>query len=102
MLLCSANPYIVSYYTAKQRIEEDESCTFGFCMLDLQLHNPRCYNRPTASEVAIIMEGDGTELCQGRDIIIQTHGNRLQHVSELHSSFLPLRFPLLRPHREPG
>jgi len=71
-------------------------------LFDLQLHVPRRYNRPTASEAAIIMEGDGTELRQGRDIIIQTHGNRLQRVSELHSSFLPLRFPLLHPHGEPG
>src|SRR5438445_3812013 len=100
MLLRSANPYIVSYCTAKQCIEEDESHTFGFRMLDPQLHDPRCYNRPTASEVAVIMEDDGTELCQGHDIIIQTHGNHLQHVSELHSSFLPLRFPLLHPHGE--
>ncbi len=102
MLLRSANPYIVSYRTAKQCIEEDESCTFGFCILDPQLHDPRRYNRPTASEVAVIMEGDGTELHQGHDIIIQTHGNRLQRVSELHSSFLPLRFPLLCPQGEPG
>ena len=102
MLLRSANPYIVSYRTAKQRIEEDESRTFGFRMLDPQLHDPRRYNRPTASEVAVIMEGDGTELRQGRDIVIQTHGNRLQRVSELHSSFLPLRFPLLRLYGKPG
>jgi hypothetical protein len=48
------------------------------------------------------MPGDGTELRQGRDIIIQTQSGTLKRISELHSSFLPLRFPLLRPHGEEG
>ena len=102
MLERCANPYILSYCTAKQRTEEDNSHVFGFRILDPSLHDPRRYNRPTASEVGVVMEGDGSELTQGRDIIIQTHRNKLECVSELHSSFLPLCFPLLRPYGEPG
>ena len=95
MLERCANPYILSYRTAKQRIEEDNSHIFGFRILDPSLHDPRRYNRLTASEVGVVMEGDGSELTRGHDIIIQTHGNKLERVLKLHSSFLPLRFPLL-------
>ena len=102
MLEHCTNPYILSYHTAKQRIEEDNSHVFGFRILNPSPHDPRQYNRPTASEVGVVMEGDGSELTWGHDIIIQTHGNKLERVLELHSSFLPLCFPLLWPYGEPG
>lgn len=72
-------------------------------MINPANRDPRLYNRPTAAEIAVVMAGDGTQLQRGRDIIIQTRTNgRLRRVSELHSSFLPLRFPLIRPYGEQG
>lgn len=71
-------------------------------MLNPTQRDPRLYNRPTADEISVIAPGDGSEARQGRDIIIETRTGRLQRVSELHASFFPLRFPLLRPCGEQG
>ncbi|CAG9769704.1 unnamed protein product [Ceutorhynchus assimilis] len=42
------------------------------------------YNAPTASEVGLVIVGQQFEK---RDIIIHSHGNRLQRISELHRSY---------------
>ena len=48
------------------------------------------------------MPGTGEEHITTRDLILKTRDGALQHVSELHSGYLPLRFPLIHPYREQG
>jgi hypothetical protein len=73
----------------------------------------RRYNRPTASEVAVLIEDDdrlydpemlsGTQTTGRRDIIIQERNNgKLHRISELHSLYGPLRFPVMFPYGEHG
>src|SRR3954447_3082497 len=45
---------------------------------------------------------DPSNVNASRDLIIEYHGGRLTRISELHSAYLPLRFPLLFLYGEPG
>jgi hypothetical protein len=73
----------------------------------------RLYNRPTASEIAVLIEDDNvfnnpqtllsTETTGRRDIIIQERNDgKLHRISEMHSLYAPLRFPLIFPYGEHG
>ena len=63
MLERCANPYILSYRTAKQRIEEDNSCVFGFRILDPSLHDPRW------SVMSTLSERESGEITQGDQLL---------------------------------
>ena len=60
----------------------------------------RCFNLSTASKVALILPGN--PLTAPCDIILRSRQGYLQHISELHSAYLPLQYPLLFPFGENG
>lgn len=62
----------------------------------------RRFNRPTASEVAAIMPGDGSEPANRRDIVITYRGGGVRRINELNPAYMPLHFPLLFPYGELG
>ena len=62
----------------------------------------RTYNLPTASEVAALIVGNEGSDIQVRDIVLQTSDGGVQHINELHPSYLPLQYPLLFPFGEDG
>ena len=55
----------------------------------------RRYNAPTADKVAMIVHGDGEVGATGRDLILRRIGGALQNISELHTAYFALRYPLL-------
>ncbi|EGG07643.1 uncharacterized protein MELLADRAFT_28695, partial [Melampsora larici-populina 98AG31] len=58
-------------------------------------HDIRTYARPSATEVAMIVD-DGVEIGRGdRDIIVHSTDEMWHRVSDLHTGYLPLRYPLL-------
>lgn len=59
-------------------------------------------NLPQSDEIAILLPGDGSEVHDDFDVIIQSHRGRLQRVHMLNGSFEPLHFPLLFPYGELG
>ncbi|KAL4132202.1 hypothetical protein QTP88_009407 [Uroleucon formosanum] len=58
-----------------------------------------CYNAATTNEVALVIVGQQFEK---RDIIIQSHDNLLQRISELHRSYDALQYPLMFCYGEDG
>ena len=100
------NPYYAIWKTAQARLSEtDDVVTIRIKTIDAPTsHDHRRYNRPTAEEIAVIMPGTGeNDSSETRDIIIEQIGtNRLQRISELHPSYLALRYPLLFPYGERG
>jgi len=96
------NPYVDIFMTAKERLSINENISLHIKTTDCQYLDPRRYNRPTASEIAVIMPGTGEEPVDRRDIILQTRGGQLKRISELHSSYCPLRYPLLFPNGQQG
>jgi hypothetical protein len=60
----------------------------------------RRYNLPTADEVAIILPGASAD--QPRDIVLRCRDGFLQRISDLHTAYTPLQYPLLFPRGENG
>ena len=48
------------------------------------------------------MNKDLSNINATHDLIIEYRTGQLKRICELHSAYLPLRFPLLFPHGEPG
>lgn len=57
----------------------------------------RRYNAPTASEVAILMPGDGSQETTYRDVVLWARGGGLRRINEMNPSYDPLHYPLLFP-----
>jgi hypothetical protein len=80
---------------------QDVNLLLNLTTFDAKKQDPRRYNLPTASEVGIIIK-DASNTNANRDLIVEYRNGQLQRISELHSGYLPLRFPLLYPYGEPG
>lgn len=61
--------------------------------------HPGCYNVASSNEVALVIVGQQFEK---RDIVIQSHDNKLQRISELHRSYDALQYPLMFCYGEDG
>ncbi|RDY04523.1 hypothetical protein CR513_11766, partial [Mucuna pruriens] len=62
----------------------------------------RTYNMPTVSKIATLIMGYFGTTFSHRDILVQKKDKRLQHVCELHPTYLPLQYPLLFAYGEDG
>jgi hypothetical protein len=96
------NPYYITFLTAREQIQNREEISLQLKTIEGPNCDQRRYNRPTASEVAAILPGTGEERVNPREIILKTRDGALQQISELHSGYLPLRYPLLFPYGEQG
>jgi hypothetical protein len=116
LMMSQYNPYYSVLQTARERLIETDNISLHLTTLDSQALqseglDPRRYNRPSVSEIAVIIEG-GEESSsfaatdskpRTRDLIIKSRdGGRLQRVSELNSCYAPLRYPLFFPRGEQG
>ena len=101
-MLQQYNPYIEMFLTTRERLSEDSNVSLHIKLLDLSHYDSRRYNRPTASEIAVIMTGGEEQPTRGRDIVLQSRRYGLQRIREIHSSYNPLRYPLLFPFGEQG
>ena len=97
------NPYIDVFMTAKDRLAVNDNISLCLKMIHITTHfDQRRYNRPTASEVAVIIPGTGEEQVDRRDIILQSRSGQFKCISELHSAYCALRYPLLFRNRQQG
>ncbi|EGG08986.1 uncharacterized protein MELLADRAFT_34736 [Melampsora larici-populina 98AG31] len=58
----------------------------------------RTYNRPNFEEVAALVEEGQPINDQPRQFIMHTHGSALKPMTDLHTSYFSLRYPLLMPY----
>ena len=96
------NPYIHVFMTAKERLDVSENVSLCLKTVDTDHLDHRRYNRPTASEIAVIMPGTGEEQFDKRDIVLQARNGPFKRISELHSAYCPLRYPILFPNGQQG
>jgi hypothetical protein len=97
------NPFIEAFRTAGERLAIQTNISLRLRCVTTPYLDPRRYNHPTVHEVAAIMVGSDTNPMIGpRDIIIQARGGGLKRILDIHSSYLPLRYPLIFPYGTPG
>lgn len=101
-MLDRVNPYFHIFRTVSERLRETDSISLHLKTVDVAHLDSRRYNRPTAAEVAAIMPGTGEQPVDRREIVLHSRAGRLKRISELHSAYLPLRYPVIHPFGEQG
>ncbi|KAJ9558878.1 hypothetical protein OSB04_013492 [Centaurea solstitialis] len=101
-LLDVCNPMVIAYRMARDRFSSTVQQDVKLKLIGRRQKDGRTYNLPTVSEVAAIIVGDMDASFDKRDIVVETQSGRLQRISELHPSYLPLQYPLIFPGGEDG
>lgn len=71
-------------------------------ILDTRASYIRRCNRLTTDKVAALLVGRGHNEGSYRDIVLFTFGGQLERISEAHSNYMALQYPLLFPYGENG
>ena len=109
--LSATNPYVQLFHSVGEIIAANPEMvqTLRLRIQDPKEQNkdPRTYNTPTANEIGVLIEGMGEENVAPREIILRHKGTGnqeepLRRISELHASYLPLRYPLIMMQGEQG
>ncbi|XP_078431629.1 uncharacterized protein LOC144703317 [Wolffia australiana] len=97
-----ANPFVTQF----QANNEQALLTASTQEFELRIGEPsipdRRYDQPNASEIAVLMTGDGHEGDGRRSIVLRKRGGGLQFVNQLNGYYDPLHFVLLFPYGSPG
>ncbi|XP_071713690.1 uncharacterized protein [Rutidosis leptorrhynchoides] len=101
-LLDECNPLVKMYRIARDRFEKNPNKKFKIKLIGRRSTDGRNYNLPTIDEVAALIVGDIDLNFDKRDIIIDSHVDGLQRISELHPQYLALQYPLLFAYAEDG
>ncbi|KAJ9567832.1 hypothetical protein OSB04_003798 [Centaurea solstitialis] len=98
----SQNVLVKSYRMARDCFQSNPNVELKLRLIGKRQKDGRTYNLPTASEVAALIVEDIGDTTEKRYIIVEHQTGRLQQISELHPSYLPLQYPLLFPYGEDG
>lgn len=85
------NPYVVIYRLAKERLDSEDHISLCLKTVDASHLDQRRYNHPTASEVVIIMVGNGEDGATERHLVVQP---LFRSISYFKRFFIPLRYPI--------
>jgi hypothetical protein len=92
-----------AFLSAGERLHNNEHISLRLHTIQGSMNqDPRRYNQPTVSEVAAIIPDSENMESGSRDIIVQYRSGELKRVSEYHSCYLPMRYPLIFPRGEQG
>ena len=102
-MLDKNNPLVAKFRMAGERISSAlDDQKYKLKLIGARPRDGRQYNLSTASEVAALIVGDFDSTTNNRDIILHKQNGNLKRISELHVSYLPLKYPLLFPYVEDG
>jgi hypothetical protein len=101
------NPYAQQFKAAHEVMKTNKTTSIRIktvppTEVDTIGHDIRTYARPSASEVAMVIAGGGDVGDSDRDIILRSTDGQFKRISELHTGYLPLRYPLLFPYGQAG
>ncbi|CAN7046350.1 unnamed protein product [Brassica oleracea var. botrytis] len=102
-MLDECNPYIHQFRSARDRFDTNPDETFHMHIISSREKDGRTYDTPTASEVASLIPGDFNLEMDKRDIVLQEKQTGwLRRISEIHSAYLALHYPLIFTYGEDG
>ena len=100
------NPLAGAFRSAARTLIENPDIrdyVLRFADLENEGLDPHVYNRPTVQEVAaFIPEADVEQGLYQQNVVLRTHGGRLQHIRDTCPWYLSLRYPLLHTFGEAG
>ncbi|XP_022030874.1 uncharacterized protein LOC110931806 [Helianthus annuus] len=98
LMLDTNNALVKSYRQARNCLNENPYIDLKLSLIGKRSKDGRTYNLPEASEVAALVIGDLTQSVENHDIVVKTRSGQVEHISELHPSYLSLQYPLLFPY----
>ncbi len=102
-MLYNFHLYIQSFCQVSDIIQANLTSNISMLIHADRTRDLCCYNTPTASNVAVIMIGNGYDVNpSNRDILLRLRDRGLQKISELHPSYDPLHYVLLFPKGDNG
>ncbi|XP_019089099.1 PREDICTED: uncharacterized protein LOC109127940 [Camelina sativa] len=100
-MLDAVNPYVENFRSAKERLDTNPEESFHMRIVSDRQKDGQNYDVLTSSEVTALIPGDFHIAMPTRDIVIEESGE-LQRISEIHSAYLALQYPLLFPKGDDG
>lgn len=97
MLAC--NPYVNLYKDAATYMQ-DKSESVKLVLRHDRNYDPRRYNLPTASEIAVLMPDE--QRAAYRDIVLHKTLGGIRRISQFHPLYDPLHYVLLHPNGDQG
>ena len=98
-ILRANNPYAKVFMSARQVLAGNQAATFKLKGAPRPGCDPKRYNQPSVDEVAAIVSGPG-EIMAEREILLHRSNGKLQPISDMHSAYFPLRYPMFYPFGE--
>ena len=102
-MLHEVNPHVGNFEHAMQLIRATGVLEVRMIIKADACPDPRRYSAPTASEIAVLLPGDGySEGVMHRDIVLHAHSGDLKRITETHCSYDSLHYVLLFPLGDDG
>ncbi|WVZ97030.1 hypothetical protein U9M48_042596 [Paspalum notatum var. saurae] len=96
------NDLVKSFRPARDLLVWSNSQPLRLRLLHDRPRNSPQYGAPVGSEIAVLIVGDFTEGKRSHDVIVQARGGGLRRISNLHSHYMALQYPVLFPYGEEG
>uniref|UniRef100_T1IKK0 Helitron helicase-like domain-containing protein n=1 Tax=Strigamia maritima TaxID=126957 RepID=T1IKK0_STRMM len=99
-VLDKINPFAQLFRRARDILQQSTDRVLNLAIRIHEQHSMdrRRYNKPTESEVAILINDDPEVAGRNRDIILRTIAGPLQRINETHGAYDPLQYPLIFPY----
>ncbi|KAL8117789.1 hypothetical protein AgCh_015622 [Apium graveolens] len=101
-MLDETNKLVKEFCTAHDRFESDDVQDLEIRLKVCRAENGRENHVGPSDEVSGIMVGDIDDTDGSRDIIIHSHIQDLERISDIHPKLMALQYPLLSPHGGDG
>ncbi|EGG11656.1 uncharacterized protein MELLADRAFT_59634 [Melampsora larici-populina 98AG31] len=96
-ILNDINPYAEFLKSSASILESQPSLRLMLKTLPPGKRELKTYNKPRPEDVAAIVESSETLDEKPRHIILHRKNNKLKHITDLSTGYLPLRYPLMLP-----
>jgi hypothetical protein len=90
------NPYAKLYRHAGDFLNQHKPISMILRTIENDSLDLRRYNCPSTNDIGLIIEGEGVPKAP-RQIVLHQRSGKLTHISDLHSAYLPLRYPIFFP-----
>ncbi|KAF2762240.1 hypothetical protein EJ05DRAFT_522506 [Pseudovirgaria hyperparasitica] len=103
-VLYRINPFIQTFRMNAQTLRDQPALGLSIGIIEDHDHDPRRWNTPNCDEIAGLLPvgPQGEPVAEQRDVVLRYIDGTLRQMSDLHATYLPMRFPLLFPHGSLG